>query len=136
MMTKQQTKALEIAAGHLNVGNTDSFLQSVSRLIRAATNQKQIDAIKVAAFDYQFMPQKNDIDAILQRAVNECATDENAQAYFQTTERFVFCVETIENSNWFKHVPLEKFNMIDCPARVEKFVDKLETRFDKMLGVS
>jgi len=54
MMTKQQTKALEIAAGHLNVGNTDSFLQSVSRLIRAATNQKQIDAIKVAAFDLQF----------------------------------------------------------------------------------
>ena len=54
MMTKQQTKALEIAAGHLNVGNPDSFLQSVSRLIRAATNQKQIDAIKVAAFDFQF----------------------------------------------------------------------------------
>ena len=24
MMTKQQTKALEIAAGHLNVGNTES----------------------------------------------------------------------------------------------------------------
>jgi hypothetical protein len=54
MMTKQQNKALEIAAGHLNVGNTDSFLQSVSRLIRAATNQKQIDAIKVAAIDLQF----------------------------------------------------------------------------------
>ena len=54
MMTKQQTKALEIAAGHLNVGNPDAFLQSVSRLIRCATNQKQIDAIKVAAFDLQF----------------------------------------------------------------------------------
>lgn len=136
MMTKQQTKALEIAAGHLNVGNTDSFLQSVSRLIRAATNQNQIDAIKVAAFDYQFMPQKNDINAILQRAVNECATDNNAKAWKETDEKFVFCVETIELSNWFKHVPLEKFNMIDCPARVEKFVEKLETRFEKMLGVS
>jgi hypothetical protein len=136
MMTKQQTKALEIAAGHLNVGNTDSFLQSVSRLIRAATNEQQANAIKVAAFDYQFAPQKNDINAILQRAVNECATDENAKAWNETTERFVFCVETIELSNWFKHVPLEKFNMIDCPERVERFVDKLETRFEKMLGVS
>jgi hypothetical protein len=136
MMTKQQTKALEIAAGHLNVGNPDAFLQSVSRLIRAATNQKQIDAIKVAAFDYQFAPQKNDINAILQRAVNECATDDNAKAYNETTEKFVFCVETIELSNWFKHVPIEKFNMIDCPERVERFVEKLETRFEKMLGVS
>jgi hypothetical protein len=118
------------------VGNPDAFLQSVSRLIRCATNQKQIDAIKVAAFDYQFAPQKNDINAILQRAVNECATDDNAKAWKDTTEKFVFCVETIELSNWFKHVPIEKFNMIDCPARVEKFVDKLETRFEKMLGVS
>ena len=51
MMTKAQNKALTTAAGHLNVGNTDSFLQSVSRLIRAATNEKQANAIKVAAYD-------------------------------------------------------------------------------------
>lgn len=54
MMTKQQTKALEIAAGHLNVGNTESFLAVVNCLIRCATNDRQIDAIKVAAFDLQF----------------------------------------------------------------------------------
>ena len=54
MMTKQQTKALEIAAGHLNVGNPAAFVRSVAALVRSATNEKQANAIKVAAFDYQF----------------------------------------------------------------------------------
>jgi hypothetical protein len=53
-MTKAQSKALEIAKGHLTANNPAAFLKSVSHLIRSATNQNQIDAIKVAAFDIQF----------------------------------------------------------------------------------
>lgn len=53
-MTKAQSKALEIAKGHLNVNNPAAFIKAVSHLIRSATNQKQIDAIKIAAFDIQF----------------------------------------------------------------------------------
>ena len=138
MMTKAQNKALTIAAGHLNVGNPAAFLKAVGALVRAATNQKQIEAIKVAAFDLQFpyAPHSNNLNAILGKVVLECATLENAKAWNETTEKFVFCVETIESANWFKHIPLEKFNMIDCPQRVENYVEKLETEFEKMLGVS
>lgn len=53
-MTKQQIKALAVATHHLHVGNTDAFLRSVAALIRSASNQKQKDAIKVAAYDAQF----------------------------------------------------------------------------------
>lgn len=53
-MTKQQTKALKIAAGHLNVGNPAAFVRSVAALVRSATNEKQANAIKVAAYDIQF----------------------------------------------------------------------------------
>ena len=136
MMTKQQNKALEIAAGHLNVGNPAAFLKAVGALVRAAKNQKQIEAIKVAAFDLQFpyAPHSNNLNAILGKAVNECATLENAKAWNETDEKFVFCVETIESAKWFHHVPLEKFNMIDCPQRVENYVEKLETEFEKLLG--
>ena len=120
------------------MGNPAAFLKAVGALVRAASNQKQIEAIKVAAFDLQFpyAPHSNNLNAILGKAVLECATLENAKAWKETTEKFVFCVETIELSNWFKHVPLEKFNMIDCPQRVENYVDKLETEFVKLLGVS
>ena len=54
MMTKQQTKALEIAKGHLKVKNPAAFVRSVAALVRSATNEKQANAIKVAAFDIQF----------------------------------------------------------------------------------
>ena len=54
MMTKQQIKALEIAKGHLKVNNTAAFVRSVAALVRSATNEKQANAIKVAAFDLQF----------------------------------------------------------------------------------
>ena len=53
-MTKQQIKALAVATHHLHIGNTDAFLRSVAALIRSASNQKQKDAIKVAAYDAQF----------------------------------------------------------------------------------
>ena len=53
-MTKQQIKALAVATYHLHVGNKDAFLRSVAALIRSASNQKQKDAIKVAAYDAQF----------------------------------------------------------------------------------
>ena len=53
-MTKAQAKALTTAAGHLSANNTAAFLKAVAHLIRSASNQKQIDAIKVAAFDIQF----------------------------------------------------------------------------------
>ena len=53
-MTKTQTKALEIAEGHLTANNPEAFLRCVASLIRGASNQKQIDAIKVAAFNMQF----------------------------------------------------------------------------------
>ena len=53
-MTKTQTKQMQMAAGHLTANNEQAFLRSVSAIIRAATNQKQINAIKEAAFDLQF----------------------------------------------------------------------------------
>jgi uncharacterized membrane protein len=54
MMTKAQTKALAVATYHLHVGNQAAFLRSVAALIRAASNKKQADAIKAAAYDAQF----------------------------------------------------------------------------------
>lgn len=53
-MTKQQIKALEIAKGHLQVNNPAAFVRSVAALVRSATNEKQANAIKVAAYDIQF----------------------------------------------------------------------------------
>ena len=54
MMTKTQTKALKAAEAHIHAGNIDAFLRVVSHLIRAASNEKQVEAIKVAAYDMQF----------------------------------------------------------------------------------
>ena len=53
-MTKQQIKALEIAKGHLKVNNPAAFVRSVAALVRSATNEKQANAIQVAAYDIQF----------------------------------------------------------------------------------
>ena len=46
-MTKAQTKQMQMAAGHLAANNPDAFLRSVSAMIRAARNEKQISAIKL-----------------------------------------------------------------------------------------
>jgi hypothetical protein len=54
MMTKAQTKALKAAEAHIHAGNIDAFLRVVSHLIRSASNEKQVEAIKVAAYDMQF----------------------------------------------------------------------------------
>jgi len=53
-MTKAQIKQIQRAAGHLTANNPDAFLRCVSGIIRAARTQKQINAIKEAAFDLQF----------------------------------------------------------------------------------
>ena len=53
-MTKAQIKQMQMAAGHLAANNAEAFLRCVSGIIRAARTQKQIDAIKEAAFDLQF----------------------------------------------------------------------------------
>ena len=53
-MTKAQTKQMKFAAGHLAANNPDAFLRSVSAMIRAARTQKQISAIKIAAYEMQF----------------------------------------------------------------------------------
>ena len=53
-MTKAQTKQMKFSAGHLAANNPDAFLRSVSAMIRAARNEKQISAIKIAAYEMQF----------------------------------------------------------------------------------
>lgn len=45
LITKAQLKALHVAQGHLNAGNLESFYSSVGHLARAASSQKQQDAI-------------------------------------------------------------------------------------------
>lgn len=58
-MTKSQIKQMKMAAGHLTANNPDAFVRSVSGMIRAAKGQKQINAIKEAAFDLQFSKEGN-----------------------------------------------------------------------------
>jgi|TARA_R110001632_G_scaffold227642_1_gene362296 hypothetical protein len=53
-MTKAQTRQMKFAAGHLAANNPDAFLRSVSAIIRAARTDKQISAIKIAAYEMQF----------------------------------------------------------------------------------
>jgi len=48
-ITKAQQKALKVASGHINAGNAPAFIRSVEGMIRAATSQKQADALKAVA---------------------------------------------------------------------------------------
>jgi hypothetical protein len=53
-MTKAQIKQLQMAATYLQDNNTEVFLRLVQAMLRAAMTDKQIAAIKEAAFDLQF----------------------------------------------------------------------------------
>jgi|AACY02.11.fsa_nt_gi hypothetical protein len=48
-ITKAQLKALEFAGGHIAAGNAPAFIRTVESIIRAASSQKQADAVKSLA---------------------------------------------------------------------------------------
>lgn len=54
-MTKAQKKALQIAKQHFDNGNEFAFKAQVNSLIRSASNAKQIQDIKAAAMDIQYL---------------------------------------------------------------------------------
>lgn len=48
-ITKAQLKALEFAAGHIAVGNVPAFIRSVTAICRAASSEKQAEAVRSVA---------------------------------------------------------------------------------------
>lgn len=48
-ITKAQHKALTFAGGHIAAGNVSAFLRSVASIVRAASSQKQADAVQSLA---------------------------------------------------------------------------------------
>ena len=95
---------------------------------------KTMDAIDAA---FILKNDAKDMNKICRLAVNECATLDNAKTYHLTTDKFVYALECIEHSDAFivagSHYCLNNFNMTDAPARVERFVEQLENRFDKLI---
>lgn len=76
------------------------------------------------------------ITVAIRNAINECATVDNALYWIEQTDKFVFALESIECTDAMRNVEPEKFNMIDCPARCENAVDRLENRLEKLAFVA
>ena len=48
-ITKAQLKALDFARGHLAVDNVEAFTRSVTAICRAASSEKQAEAVRSVA---------------------------------------------------------------------------------------
>ena len=65
-------------------------------------------------------------------AIDEAATPENAAIYKTKADKFLFAEECLDYAPSFQDVSHKQFNLIDTPKRVERAVEALEHRFDKI----
>lgn len=65
-------------------------------------------------------------------AINEAATPENAAIYKTKVDKFLFAEACLDYAPSFQDVLHKDFNLIDTPNRVERAVEALENRFDKI----
>ena len=65
-------------------------------------------------------------------AIDEAATPENAAIYKTKVDKFLFAESCLEHTPSFQDVKLEEFSLTYTPNRVERAVEALENRFDKI----
>ena len=65
-------------------------------------------------------------------AIDEAATLENASIYKIKVDKFLFAESCLEQAPSFQDVKLEQFSLTYTPSRVERAVEALEDRFDKI----
>ena len=65
-------------------------------------------------------------------AIDEAATLENASIYKTKVDKFLFAEQCLDHAPSFQDVKLEQFSLTYTPNRVERAVEALENRFDKI----
>ena len=65
-------------------------------------------------------------------AIDEAATPEHAEIYKTTVDKCLFAESCLDHAPSFQDVKLEQFSLTYTPSRVERAVEALENRFDKI----
>jgi len=74
----------------------------------------------------------------INKAIKQCSTIDVAKEYSKTNDKFVYALTMIEHSEAFIEgdVDFHRFNLLDTPERVERAVERLENRLDKLNEVA